>query len=325
MAPQHFEGVTVQPMIDASGYELIVGSTIDPQFGPVLLFGLGGQLVEVFRDRALGLPPLTTTLARRMMERTRIHTALKGVRGRDSVDLAGLEQLLVRFSQLVVEQPWIAEIDINPLLASPERLIALDARVILHPADTRPSALPRPAIRPYPLRYVAPWIADDGTEFLIRPIRPEDEAMMVGFHRTLSEDTVYARYFAQLGLDAADRARAADADVLHRLRARAGAGRGAPGRDGQDAQIVAVGRLSKIRNANDAEFAILVSDPFQHRGIGRELLQRLIGISRDEGLDKLSAQILRTNRGMLRLVEELGFSVCTSGDETVCAEIALRS
>ena len=111
---------------------LILGSSLDPQFGPVLLFGSGGQLVEVFKDRALALPPLNTTLARRMMEQTKIYTALKGVRGRKPVDLAALEELLVRFSQLVVEQRWIKEIDINPLLASPERLLALDARVVVH-------------------------------------------------------------------------------------------------------------------------------------------------------------------------------------------------
>src|SRR6202030_2277840 len=127
---QHVLGVTVQPMVSRDGYELIVGSSLDPQFGPVLLFGSGGKLVEVFKDRALALPPLNTTLARRMMEQTRIYAALKGVRGRQAVDLAALEQLLVRFSRLVVEQPWIREIDINPLLAAPEGLLALDARVI---------------------------------------------------------------------------------------------------------------------------------------------------------------------------------------------------
>src|SRR6202042_25203 len=104
----------------------------DAQFGPVLLFGTGGQLVEVFKDRALALPPLNTTLARRMMEQTKIYKALEGVRGRKPVDLAALEQLLVRFSRLVVEQPWIKEIDINPLLATPERLVALDARIVVH-------------------------------------------------------------------------------------------------------------------------------------------------------------------------------------------------
>ena len=120
--PGHFGGVTVQPMIRVEGYELIVGSSIDAQFGPVLLFGAGGQLVEVWKDRALGLPLLNSTLARRMMEQTRIYKALQGVRGRPPVPLADLEQLLVRFSQLVIEQRWIREIDINPLIAAPERL-----------------------------------------------------------------------------------------------------------------------------------------------------------------------------------------------------------
>jgi acetyltransferase len=117
--PEDFGGAAVQPMVSLDGYELIVGSSLDPQFGPVLLFGSGGSLVEVYRDRALALPPLTTTLARRMMERTRIFEALGGVRGRAPVDVASLEKLLVRFSQLVVEQPWIKELDINPL--SPPR------------------------------------------------------------------------------------------------------------------------------------------------------------------------------------------------------------
>jgi acetyltransferase len=130
-APAGFLGVTVEPMIPPDGYELILGSSIDPQFGPVLLFGAGGQLVEVLKDRALALPPLNATLARRLMEQTRIYTALKGVRGRSSVDLKALEELLVRFSALVVEQPSILEIDINPLTASPTRLLALDARIVL--------------------------------------------------------------------------------------------------------------------------------------------------------------------------------------------------
>src|SRR6185369_14786162 len=107
---EHFQGVTVQPMVKLDGYEIIIGSSLDPQFGPVLLFGTGGQLVEVFQDRSLALPPLNGTLARRMMEQTRIYTALKGVRGRPAVHLLALEELLVRFSQLVIEQPWIAEI-----------------------------------------------------------------------------------------------------------------------------------------------------------------------------------------------------------------------
>ena len=198
---EHFLGVTVQPMIDLNGYELIIGSSPDPQFGPVLLFGAGGQLVEVFKDRSLALPPLNVTLARRLMEQTLIYQALKGVRGRKPVNLAALEELLVRFSQLVVEQPWIAEININPLLASSERLIALDARVVLHGKQMTQDKLPAPAIRPYPAQYVGPWTLKTGAKVIIRPIRPEDEPVMVKFHETLSEESVYYRYFTQLKLD----------------------------------------------------------------------------------------------------------------------------
>ena len=159
---EHFLGVTVQPMVRLEGYELILGASVDAQFGPVLIFGSGGQLVEVYKDSAVGLPPLTSTLARRLMERTKIFTALGGVRGRKPVDLAALEELLVRFSYLVIEQPWIKEIDINPLLASPEGILALDARVLLYPQGAAPR--PIPAIRPYPLQYVNPWRFEDGSE-----------------------------------------------------------------------------------------------------------------------------------------------------------------
>ncbi|PYI83387.1 MAG: acetyl CoA synthetase subunit alpha, partial [Verrucomicrobia bacterium] len=189
-------GVTVQPMVELSGYELIIGSSLDPQFGPVLLFGAGGQLVEIFKDRALGLPPLNGTLARRMMEGTRVYEALKGTRGRKAVDLVALEQLLVRFSQLVVEQPWIAEIDINPLLASSERLLALDARVLVHGNEVLENQLPKLAIRPYPTQYASRWKLHDGTPVTLRPIRPEDESAMARFHGTLSEQSVYYRYFS---------------------------------------------------------------------------------------------------------------------------------
>ena len=189
-----FGGVTVQAMVKLEGYELILGSSMDPQFGPVLLFGSGGQLVEVYKDSALALPPLNTTLAQRLIEQTQIFKALKGVRGRKPVDLKGLEKLLVRFSQLVIEQSSIAEIDINPLIASPERLLALDARIVLHdPAKQK--EVPQPAIRPYPMQYVSRWKMKDGREVTIRPIRPEDEPLMAEFHRTLSDRTVYLRYF----------------------------------------------------------------------------------------------------------------------------------
>src|SRR4029453_17705058 len=148
---------------------LIIGSHVDPQFGPVVMFGAGGQLVEVFRDRAIGLPPLNTTLAERLIDETRISVALKGVRGRRPVDRKALEQLLVRFSNLVAEQPLIREVDINPVLASDEELIVVDGRIVLYPLDATVAELPKLAIRPYPSEYVFKWIAGNGREFRIRP------------------------------------------------------------------------------------------------------------------------------------------------------------
>ncbi|MFW5973579.1 MAG: acetate--CoA ligase family protein, partial [Bacteroidota bacterium] len=189
-----FDGVTVQKMVREEGVELIVGSTLDRQFGPVLLFGAGGTLVELYRDRALALPPLTTTLARRMMEQTKIYGALQGWRGRKSVDLSALEQLLVRFGHLVVEQRQIAEIDINPLLATENGFIALDARITLHPESVSVHQLPELAIRPYPKQYAREWTTAKGRRVMIRPIRPEDEPLMVDFHAGLSEESVYMRY-----------------------------------------------------------------------------------------------------------------------------------
>ena len=305
---EHFEGVTVQPMIDFAGYELIIGSSIDPQFGPVLLFGMGGQLVELFRDRSIGLPPLNTTLAKRMIERTVVSGALAGIRGRRPIDVDALEQLLVRFSLLVVEQRWIKEIDINPLLASPERLLALDARVVLHDASVSEADLPRLAIRPYPRQYVQPWTAPDGTTVLIRPIRPEDEPAMVRFHAELTEETVYSRYFEHLGLsqrtahERLTRICFNDYDREIALVAEETATDGAP-------RIVAVGRLSKDHARPSAEFAVLVADRWQHHGLGAELLRRLVAIGRAEGLERLYAEMLAGNMAMRHTAEAAGFTI----------------
>jgi len=322
--PEHFQGVTVQPMIGHFGYELILGSSIDPQFGPVLLFGMGGQLVEVFKDRALALPPLNTTLARRMMERTKIYTALKGVRGRKPVDLAALEQLMVRFSQLVVEQRWIKEIDINPLLASPERLIALDARVVVHPLEVAEAELPKLAIRPYPIRYVAPWTMREGTRVMIRPIRPEDEPLLVRFHESLSDHTVYMRYLHVIKLsqrvahERLTRMCFIDYDREMALVAEY--------KDPEtgELQVIAVGRLKKTHGTPDAEFAMLITDEYQDRGLGSELLRRLIEIGRDERVARITADILPDNLPMQRVCENLGFKLSRSVDDPVAkAELVL--
>ena len=319
----NFLGVTVQPMAKLDGYELILGSSIDPQFGPVLLFGLGGQLVEVFKDRALGLPPLNTTLARRMMERTKIYDALKGVRGRPPVDLASLELLMVRFSQLIAEQRWIKELDINPLLASPEQLLALDARVLLYDPETDEADLPRLAIRPYPGQYISSWIAKDNTPVTIRPIRAEDEPLMVEFHESLSDRSVYMRYMHPMLLGdrvAHERlSRICHGDYSREITLIADRENAEPG----ELRIIGVGRLSKQHSAMTASFSMLVSDQFQGAGIGNVLLDRIIEVAKQEKMTQIEAVIAIENQAMRKMCERRGFTI-TEKEGMLLATLALK-
>ena len=318
-----FQGVTIQPMVSTSGYELILGSSTDPQFGPVLVFGLGGQLVEVLRDNAHALPPLTTTLARRMMENTRILQALKGVRGHKSVDLVKLEELLVRFSELVVENPRIADIEINPLLASDQGFIALDARVILHPATMQDTELPRPAIRPYPSQYISNWQMHDGTSFTLRPIRPDDEPLMVDFHHQLSENSIYMRFFLPLKLDFRvsherlftkcfidyDREIGLVAEYTDEKSAR---------------RIAGIARLIRKHSDNSAEVAFLIADKFQNRGLGTHMLDTTIQIARKEGISTLEGATLSDNFNMKDMFIKAGFHFAPPQDGVATAELQLK-
>ena len=317
-----FQGVAVQPMVKTSGYELIVGSSTDPQFGPVMVFGLGGQLVEVIRDRAHALPPLTTTLARRVMENTHILQALKGVRGHKPVDLEKLEEILVRFSELVIENPRIADIEINPLLAGPDVLLALDARVILHPAGVADSELPRPAIRPYPTQYISSWRSEDGMQFTIRPIRPDDEPLMVDFHHQLSDASVYMRYFLPMKLDVRvsherlftkcfidyDREMALVAEYT----------------ENGKRHLAGIARMIRTHSGNSAEVAFLVADKFQHRGLGTYLLQSAIAIARKEGIAALEASTLSENFNMKDMFIKAGFRFSAPEDGVVTASLLLK-
>jgi acetyltransferase len=321
-----FLGVTVQPMAKLSGcYELILGASPDPQFGPIILFGTGGQLVEVYQDSALALPPLTRTLARRMMEQTKIYVALQGVRGRPPVNQEALENLVVRFSQLIVEQPVIKELDINPVLASHDTLLALDARVVLYSKDIPADQLPRPAIRPYPAQYIGTATLRSGVTVTIRPIRPDDEPRIVAFHETLSERSVELRYYHPFALSqrvAHERLQRISHNDYDREIALVAVT--------PDNRLIAVARLSRTRGgiaANNAEatFNLLISDEFQNQGLGTELLERLIVVARAEGVNRLFAEILSINETMQTICEKLGFILSAPhGDPaTVTAEILL--
>jgi acetyltransferase len=300
-----FAGCVVQPMISRQGYELIVGSSVDPQLGPVLLFGSGGQLVEVFQDYTLDLPPLNGTLARLMIERTKIHKALRGVRGRKPLDMNALEALLIRFSELVVTQPRIAEVEINPLLASEQGLIALDARVVLHPPSVPDQQLPRSAIRPYPAQYSFEGQLRDGTPVLIRPIRAEDEPRLARFHQGVSDTSVYLRYFEPFKIEQRmahehlSRSCCIDYDREIVLIAQS--------RKAEEGEILAMAKLTKLSDAKTAEFALLVGDPWQGQGLGSQLLKYLVQIAGHEGLERIVGVTLASNSRMRHVARQCGF------------------
>ena len=324
--PDAFSGVTVQSMVLDKGYELILGSTSDPQFGPVLLFGTGGRLTEVMRDTAVALPPLNSTLALRLIERTKMSRALKAAHDRGLLDLPALQQLLVMFSDLITELRWIKEIEINPLLAAAGRFVCLDARVILHDPGLTLANLPRPAIRPYPEQYVAEMVASDGTKLTIRPIRPEDEPMMVRFQAGLSERSVYFRYMnAQTLANRTVHERLFRGCFIDYDRQMALIAERTDPSTGQP-ELLGVIQLLRAPLGNDAELALAVSDAAHRRGIGLELARHLIRFARDEKIARVTAFVLMENRAMHGLLEQAGFTFRhSSPGEPLEAELNLST
>lgn len=312
ISPKDFQGVTVQQMIRWDGYELILGCSVDPQFGPTLLFGLGGQLVEVFKDSALALPPLTPVLAEALMEKTKIYQALKGVRGRKPVDLEALKQVLVRFSLMISENPQIKECDINPLLVTPEGVIALDARFIL---DENKAQL---AIRPYPAQYSYPVTLKNGTQLLIRPIKPEDESLLIDFHKALSADSVRQRFFEFVSLDQ----RIAHERLLRICFNDFDRELALVAEDPNTHRIAGVIRISRIPTTQNGILTMIIIDEYHHQGLGTLLMQKAIAVARQEGWQKISAFILDENKGMLHISEKAGF-VLKKGEQPKIIEAHL--
>jgi acetyltransferase len=298
--------ISLQPMVEVDGYELRIASKVDPQFGPVLIFGSGGKLAEIFQDRAVGLAPLNATLARRVMEQTKFYSALQGGGGR-KVDLSALEAFLVRFSQLLVEQPLIKEIEINPLLASPQRLLALNARIVVHGPEVNEGRVTKPAIRPYPVQHVSSWMMKDGQVVTIRPIRPEDEPLMIKFHERLSDRSVYLRYFQALGLkkrtahDRLTRICFIDYDREMALVAE----RRVP--ETEERQIIAIGNLLKVHGHKLGEVAVITRDECQGKGLATEIFRRLVLVAREEKLQRLVATTMAENGPMCAVMKRLGF------------------
>lgn len=291
----HFLGVTVQKMIKQNGYDLILGSSVDPQFGPVLLFGTGGVLVEIYKDSALALPPLNSTRAKRLMQKTKIYHALQGVRGEKAVDLEKLTQLLIAFSQLIADHPNIKECDINPLRVSSELLIALDGRFLLQKEKTQL------VIRPYPSHYISNGTLKNGKALTFRPIKPEDEPKLIAFHQQLSLSSVKQRYLEALSFEqrTAHNAlvRVCYVDYAISL----------PIIAEYEGAIIAVARLTKIALTDEADLKMVVVDAFQNQGVGKQLLTLVIEMAKKEKIKAIKALMHNDNEGMLKLCKAAGF------------------
>jgi acetyltransferase len=300
----HFQGVCVQSMITfKDSYELIIGSSYDSQFGPVLMFGLGGQLVEVFKDYSLALPPLTTSLARQMMKKTKIYQALKGIRGRNSTDLKALENLLVRFSQLIADQPLIAEIEINPLLINDQQMMILDARTRLFSAQQMIHQPPKLAIRPYPHQYKAKYALKNSQIIEVRPIRSEDEPLIAEFYDNLANHLQQICFFEPSSLSNQDRheklIRLCCRDYAREITLLA--------LSPENQSVIAIARIKRLEAGKDADLSLLVHERWQKQGLGSFLLSQLIVIAQQEKITQVNLKLTSGHAAMLKLAQNFNF------------------
>ncbi|OYW52161.1 MAG: hypothetical protein B7Z30_16215 [Rhizobiales bacterium 12-68-15] len=308
------EGFTVQEMIHRpQAEELIVGISNDSTFGPVILFGEGGTAVEVIADRAVALPPLNRLLAREMIDRTRVAKRLAGYRDRPAADMEGIEATLVKISDLLADIPEITELDINPLLADSTGVIALDARIVAKPADgigTR-----RFAIRPYPTRLVDTISLTDGQVLDLRPIRPEDEPGLVDMVRRSDPQDVRMRFLGSVK------------DFPHLMAARL-----SQIDYHREMALVAVNALQEIVGVvriiadpdNDAaEYAIMVRSDQKGKGLGYGMMVKILDYARSQGLKRIFGDVLRENQPMLRVAEDVGFTVRAGSDDPTLVRVDL--
>ncbi len=314
-------GVTVQPMIEKKGYEIIIGGKTDPVFGPVILLGMGGVGVELFKDYSIGLPPLNTTLIRRMMEETKVYRLLKGYRGSAPVDLKKLDETVLMFSQLLMDFPQIKEIDINPLLISEKDASILDARIVIDKEKVCKKFEPHEhmVISPYPKKYETLWQLKNGQEVLLRPIKPEDEPMWLEWFQSLSQESIRYRFFQMLK------------DTPHEVRVRycnidydREVGMVAEIVENGKRKILGVSRLSIESDGKHGEMAFIVGDYWQGLGLGTKLVDYTLDIAKEKEVENVYAIMLPDNYRALSLTKKMGFNIEYLNDGTVRGELNLK-
>jgi len=302
------QGVTLQTMILRGDYELLLGAKKDPSFGPVILFGMGGIYTEVVQDREIGLPPLNLLLARRLMEKTRVYTLLKGYRNRPPANMELLQETILRLAQLVVDFPEILELDMNPVIVTDGKPQVVDARILLETTDiSSPLHL---VISPYPEQYESHEVTSAGLAVFLRPIKPEDAPLLVELFDTLSPTSIYYRFFGTLKalphsmlvrFTQVDYDREIDMVALEKT-------------SGDKERMVATARVMSDPDGKRAEFAILVGDPWQGKGVGARLLERCLAIAKERGIETVWGIVLHENTGMRALASKLGFKVSKSDE-----------
>jgi acetyltransferase len=304
-APQaHIVGVSVQKMIKNVDYEVILGAKKDRDFGSIIVFGMGGIGVEILRDYAIGLPPLNQTLAKRLMEETHVYKMLQGYRGRAPADLRQLEQILVSFSNLIVDFPEILEMDLNPIGISSGKAVAVDARIIVDREGLKyAAAFPHLVITPYPAKYITSWRLPDGTDVLLRPIRPEDESLERELLSSLSEETMRMRFFRLIK------------EITHEMLVRfcnidydRDIAIVAEIKENGKRRIAGIGRVMREHDLKSGEIGVLVHDDFQQKGLGYKLVETLIGIAKEKGIEELRGIALTENTRILKMVREFDFT-----------------
>jgi acetyltransferase len=314
-------GVTVQPMIDRRGYELIIGGKTDPVFGPVILFGMGGVGVELFKDYSIGLPPLNTTLIRRMMEETKIYHLLKGYRKSVPVNLKVLDETLLLFSQLLTDFPQIKEIDINPLLINDKEACILDARIAIDKERVFKKFEPHEhmVISPYPKKYELIWTLENGEDVLLRPIKPEDEPRWLEMMQSFSEESIRYRFFGMLK------------DTPHEIRVRycnidydREIAIVAESTENGKKKLLGVTRLSIDPDGKGGEMAFIVGDKWQGLGLGTKLVDYALEIAKEMGVENIYSIMLPDNYRALSLTKKMGFNLEYLSDGTVKGVLDLR-
>lgn len=294
------DGVTIQPMRKRPDYELILGAKQDRDFGPVILFGMGGILTEVLKDRAIALPPLNRLLAKRLMEKTKVYRLLQGYRDIPPADSQLLEEIIIRLAQLVTDFSEIEELDINPLFVNEKNACAIDARVLLKPSD-KPAPL-HLVISPYPDQFEEHTRTSEGIDIFIRPIRPEDAPLLVGLFESLSPRSVYLRFFSPM-----KRLPHSMLAVFTQIDYDRHIALVALSESNSKEEMLGVARIILERNLKEAEFSVVVGDQWQGKGIGATLLQRCLSIAGDKGLDRVTGVVLAENTQMLALGKKMGF------------------